>query len=177
MKKNTTSRLNFHVNKIIDSIQSKSSDWIDSTKYYSSEQLLEVLLTAGLERTSVEDICYSRLDFPSPDTVLKRFKQTYDGFDLESIEDHISNQFHELVVTHPVFKSNNPVKVTLSIDLHDEEYYGEHLVYEDKRYTMFSTQRRRIACDMRLLLLLKQTGDSPIRLQLVLSSITWDRHA
>ncbi|MCY3415147.1 MAG: hypothetical protein INQ03_26075 [Candidatus Heimdallarchaeota archaeon] len=66
------SKLKTHSKKFVDRCLAESQIWINSTFYYESEDLFRILLHAALEKSSIEDICKSSKELPSPDTVMAK---------------------------------------------------------------------------------------------------------
>ena len=131
--------------KLIDRALAESQKWIQSSAYYDSQQLLQILLQAAIQKTSVEDICQSS-HLPSPDTVLAQLNKSHCSRSREQIENSVAKLLQSQVLRHPSFKRRSPPQVFLALDLHDEEYYGKPL--RDRNgtlYTMFSHRRGRMA--------------------------------
>jgi hypothetical protein len=131
--------------KFVHQSLADSQAWINSSKFYDSDTLFRVLLHASLDKTSVEDICRSSNRLPSPDTVMAQLASTHCQSSRDLLEQQISELFQTQVGKHNMFKGYKPPKVILAIDLHDEEYYGEHLFFDEKRFTTFSTTKGRNA--------------------------------
>ena len=134
-----------HSKKFVDQCLADSQAWIKSSKFYDSDSLLSILLHAALEKSSVEDICQSSDRLPSPDTVMAQLAMTHCQSGRDLLEQQISTLFQSQVRKIPMFRGRRPPEVILALDLHDEEYYGNHLIYDQKRFTTFSTTKGRNA--------------------------------
>ena len=93
----------------------ESHVWIQSSKYYSSDKLLDILLNAALEKSPVEDIASRSVISPSPDTVMKKLAQTPCARSRIEIEDTVTSIFQKQVGKHLMFKRRSIPRV--SIDL------------------------------------------------------------
>jgi len=142
---NTKFKSNKQIQKYVDRGLAEGQAWINSSTYYSSDQLLKIMLQAALEKSSMEDICSSDNRYPSPDTVMAMLAKTHCDISREEIELQIAELYQSQVKHHTIFKSRKPPEVILAVDLHDEEYYGKHLYDGSKRLTMFSHRKRRNA--------------------------------
>lgn len=144
--------------KYVDLCLADSQAWINSSAYYHSDGLFRILLHAALEKSSIEDICQSQKQLPSPDTVMAMLARTHCSSSRENIEDLVAELFQQQVSRHNMFGGFKPPKVILAIDLHDEEYYGRHLFDGDKRLTSFSATKRRNALRYATLSIVSSNG-------------------
>ncbi len=127
---------NLQSQKVFDSVLENAQSWIGDTKYYSEEQLFKVLVISGLENSSMEDVVdeYKKkrgIKIPSADTIMNSLDKMYKKLSLEEIQDKIANNLQDVairILPHFTQKQYKSSKVTLAIDLHDEEYYGKHLI-------------------------------------------------
>lgn len=137
---------NFQSKKVFDRALENAQSWIGNTKYYQDGQLFEILLISALENSSMEDIVdeYKKkrgLKIPSADTTMNSIDKVYKKLSMRQIQDKIAKNIQNVAIqTLPHFtkKQYKHSKVTLAIDLHDEEYYGEHLFDNDRQITMIS---------------------------------------
>ena len=148
-----------HSKKFVDQCLADSQAWIKSSKFYDSDGLLSVLLHAALERSSVEDICQSSDRLPSPDTVMAQLAMSHCQSSRDLLEQQVSTLFQNQVRKLPMFRGRTPPKTILALDLHDEEFYGNHLIYDQKRFTTFSTTKGRNALRYATLSIVSVNGE------------------
>ena len=141
--KNTKCKSNKQIKKFVDRGLAESQAWINSSTYYSSDLLVKVLLDTALAKASVEDLCSTRTEYPSPDTVMAMLSKTHCHSSRDELEVQIAQLYQNQIKHHAMFKTRKSPEVILAIDLHDEEYYGKHLYDGSKRLTMFSQRKKR----------------------------------
>ena len=138
---------NLQSQKVFDSALENAQSWIGDTKCYSEGQLFKVLVISALENSSIEDVVdeYKKkrgIKIPSADTTMNSIDKKYKELTMEEIQDKIANNFQDVAIrTLPHFtqKQYRRSRVTLAIDLHDEEYFGKHLFDKNGRQiTMIS---------------------------------------
>lgn len=118
------------IQKLAERSLNSSQDWLDSSRDYDSRTLFNILVLAALERSSVEDLSHHIMEMnegPSPDTVMRSLKKKYDGLNQTIISNHVSEILQNQITQLPQFKMRSKPRVTIAIDLHDEEYYGKTL--------------------------------------------------
>ena len=143
-------RAKLHTQKVFVRAMKNSQLWTKNSTKYSSEQIFRILVSAGLNRSSVEDQCIFLQEksggygsSPSADVVVKSLDKTYESLDLIEIEEIISNNLQKEAILIPQFK-HRKTKAIVAVDLHDEEYYGKELTDESGRlYTMFGQMKNR----------------------------------
>lgn len=174
---NTNSKSIRQTKKFVDRSLAESQAWINSSTYYHSDRLLRIILNAALDRTSIEDICSSNPEYPSPDTVMTMLAKTHCNTSRDKIEDQIAGLFQSQVKHHVMFKRRTPPKVMLAIDIHDEEYYGKHLYDGTLRLTMFSHRKKRNALRFATLsiVLAENKWSYPLTISLVINHLGQER--
>lgn len=143
-------KANFHSQKVFDHALKNSQYWTTKSTFYSSEQIFRTLISAGLNKSSVEDQCLFLQgeaggygSSPSADVVMKSLDKTYGNLDMREIEDIISQNLQKEAVLIPQFKHRKS-KVIVAVDLHDEEYYGQELTDDNGRIiTMYGQMKNR----------------------------------
>lgn len=126
---------NLQSKKVFDRALENAQLWIGETKFYSGTQLFKVLLISALENSSIEDVVHEYkkkrgLIIPSGDTTMNSLDKEYQERSMKQIQDKIAKNIQDVAIrTLPHFtqKQYKRSKVTLAIDLHDEEYYGKHI--------------------------------------------------
>ena len=174
---NTMSKSIKQIQKFVARSLAESQVWINSSTYYHSDQLLRIILNAALDRTSIEDICSSTPKSPSPDTVMTMLAKTHCNTSRDKIEDKIAGLFQSQAKHHVMFKRRTPPKVMLTIDFHDEEYYGKHLYDGPLRLTMFSQRKRRNALRFATLSIVfaENTWSYPLTIGFVINHLGQER--
>lgn len=116
--------------------------WVESTKYYASEALFDILCYSALERCSVEQGSRQLKELgtaPSGETVRNQTKKQYDGLEQKVISELVADLLQYLVSRMPHFRGNRRPEVVLALDLHDEEYYGKNLFDQSGNRLVFGT--------------------------------------
>lgn len=127
-----------------------SHNWVSGSQKYGSDKIFKTVILAGLRKTSLEDQCLLLQEqaggygsSPSADVVMKTLDREYRDMDLEILEKTITTNLQKMATLLPEFASKKK-KVVLAVDLHDEEYYGKHLVDRKGRdITMFGQLKNR----------------------------------
>ena len=117
--------------KVFDCALENAQFWVGNSKYYSGDDIFNILLLSAFERSSVEDVStYLRTSntsqIPSQDTILRVLDLNYRKMSLVAIENQISYNLQNMANLLPYFKHKRS-KVVLALDLHDEVYFGEHI--------------------------------------------------
>ncbi len=144
------SKTRFHSQKVFDHALNNSHFWTGKSTHFSSQQIFKTLISAGLNKSSIEDQCIFLQEetggygsSPSADVVMKSLDKTYGNLDMKAIEDSISQNLQKEAMLIPQFKHRKS-KVILAVDLHDEEYYGKELADENGRViTMYGQMKNR----------------------------------
>jgi len=143
-------RVKFHTQKVFDRAINNSHLWTKKSTQYSSKQIFKTLISAGLNKSSIEDQCLYLQEeaggygsSPSADVVIKSLDVSYGDLDMSEIENLISLNLQREAVLIPQFKHRKS-KVIVAVDLHDEEYYGKELTDDNGHViTMYGQLKNR----------------------------------
>ncbi len=127
------------------------------------EDIIEVLIHACIENTSVEDVCTSN-NMPSADTVHRRLAK----LDLESL-DYITNEWIQDIASRVHFHSNT--KVTVAFDLHEMPFYGN----SDKEWAI--GMKRKLGTSYAVKFLTATISTGSIRLPVAVIYLTKERNS
>jgi len=142
MKPSHQEKSRLQIQKFVARSLKQSSNWLASTRYYDSNTLFAVLVQAGLERSSVEQCSYVLKEqgiAPSPDTVLGVLRNQFDDIHQDIIGQQVANLLQQQVRQLPQFKKKTALTVIASLDLHDEEYFGQDLYDQSGNRLVFYT--------------------------------------
>ncbi len=143
-------RVKFHTIKVIGKAMADSQSWVSRSPKYDSDQIFRTIVMSGLRKTSIEDQSLLQQEqaggygsSPSADVVMKILDRNYMNLELRKIENIISNNLQKMAMLLPQF-TRKKRSVIVAIDLHDEDYYGRHLVdQEGREITMLGQLKNR----------------------------------
>ena len=86
----------------------------------TTDDLLQVLLGAAVNRSTIEAVCADLLDTPDPETIRRYLNSQLRVEDLPALERHLNTALADAIPTHVWAQARD-----VAIDFHDRPYYGK----------------------------------------------------
>ena len=111
--------------------------WINSTQQYPADQLIKVVVKAGVNQRSIESIASQSSKTASADTTIRAIPK----LSQQELEVFVNQKFAELLCR---FLPRLRGKVWLAIDFHHEPRYGKKMIEDEQEVTYLSRINKQI---------------------------------